>query len=195
MVARSEGLIMRRRGLGPLLAVLLLMTVVMAGPAAWADEEESDEAAVLVLQAIALLANENTAQVLLERIEDAVGASMTEGADLDLVEQAAALVEPLVGQEADSLPPEVEREVRGLLEKSIGITPISEPVKMATGIETGTTVVLDEYRPARGVSDGGDGVLLALAAGGLVSGLLLAHRTRPHHSLRELHAGPARVST
>ena len=184
---------MRNRPVGPLLAALLLTTVVMPGPAAWADEEESDEAAVLVLQAIALLANENTAEVVLERIEDAAEAPMTEGADLELVEQAAALVEPLVDQAADSLPPEVEREVRGLLEESIGMTAVPEPVEMTTGIETGTTVVLDEYRPARGVSDGGDGVLLALAAGALVSGLLLARRVRPHHSLRELRRSPARV--
>lgn len=184
---------MRNRPSGPLFAALLLTTVVMAGPAVWADEEESDEAAVLVLQAIALLANENTPEVVLERIEDAVEAPMTEGADLDQVEAAAALVEPLAADGADGFPPDVEDEVRALLEESIGMSTVPEPVAMTTGIGTGTTVVLDEYRPARGVSDGGDGVLLALAAGALVSGLLLARRMRPQHSLRELRRSPARV--
>lgn len=182
---------MRHRELGQPLAALLLIATIMAAPAAWADEEESDEAAVLVLQAIALLANENTPEVVLERIEDAAEAPMTEGADLEQVEEAAALMEPLVEDGADSLPREVEREVRGLLEDSIGITPLQQPVDMATGIETGTIIILDEYRPARGVSDGGDMALLALAAVGFGSGLLMARRTRPHHSMRELRQSPS----
>jgi len=176
-----------RRGL----AAVLLSVVALSGPAAWGDEEESEESAVLVEQAIALLANENTPEVVLERIEDAAGAPMTEGADLDQVEEAAALVEPLVEEGADSFPPDVEEEVRALLEESIGGPAEAAPVAMTTGTETGTTTVLEEYRPSWGISDGGDAVLLALAAASLGVGLLLARRLRPHHSLRELRRSPA----
>jgi len=179
-IAMSRGTVRRA------LAAVLLATVVAAGPTAWADEEESDEAAVLVQQAVALLANENSPEVVLERIEDAAEAPMTEGADLEQVEEAAALVEPLVEQSADRFPADVEEQVRRLLEESIGTPEEPEPVDMTTGTETGTTVVLDEYRPARGVSDGGDAVLLALSAAALGGGLLLARSLRPHHTLREL---------
>jgi hypothetical protein len=168
------------------LAAVLLATVATASPAAWADEEESDEAAVLVQQAVALLANENSPEVVLERIEDAAEAPITEGVDLEQVEEAAALVEPLVEQGEDRFPPAVEEQVRGVLEASIGTPEEPEPVDRTTGTETGTTVVLEEHRPARGVSDGGDAVLLALSAAALGGGLLLARRLRPHHSLREL---------
>lgn len=177
---------MRTKSVRRALAAVLLSVVALAGPAAWADEEDSDESAVLVEQAIALLANENTPEVVLERIEDAAEAPMTQGADLEQVEEAGALVEPLVEQGADSFPSDVQEEVRTLLEGSIGVPAEAEPVAMATGTETGTTVVLDEYRPSWGVSDGGDAVLLALAATSLGVGLLLARRLRPHHSLREL---------
>lgn len=165
---------------------MLLSVVALGGPAAWGDEEESDESAVLVEQAIALLANQNTPEVVLERVEDAAEAPMTEGADLEQVERAGALLEPLVEQGAGRVPDDVAELVRDSLEAAIGMPAEAEPVEMTTGAETGTTVVLDEYRPARGVSDGGDAVLLALAAAGIGGGLLLARRLRPHHSLREL---------
>ncbi|UER54326.1 hypothetical protein HJG43_06990 [Kineosporiaceae bacterium SCSIO 59966] len=57
---------------------------------------------------------------------------------------------------------------------------------MATGLETGTTVVLDPFQHARGISDGGDAALLALAAVAIALGLWTAQRTRPRHSVREL---------
>lgn len=179
-----------RRAVAP-----LLLAAALTGPVAWADEGESGEAAVLVEQAIALLANENTPEVVLERIEDAAEAPMTEGADLEQVEAAAALVEPLAADGANSFPPSVEDAVRALLEESIDAPAEDAPIAMATGTETGTTVVLDQHRAAWGVSDGGDAVLLALAAGSLGAGLLLARRLRPHHSLRELGRSAAPVAT
>lgn len=178
---------MRRHRVGrSLVATFIGLAVITAAPAAWGNEEESGEAAVLVQQAIALLANENSAEVVLERIEDAREAPMTEGVDLALVEQAAALVEPLAEQDAQELPATVEAQVRRLLEQATGTPAEAEPVGMVTGIETGTKVVLDEYRPAWGVSDGGDAVLLGLAALSIGLGLLLARRLRPQHSVRAL---------
>lgn len=167
-----------------------LLVVLGSGPA-WADEgEESDESAVLVLQAIALLANENSPDVVLERIEDAVEAPMTEGADLERVERAADVLSPLAG--AGAVPADVEEQVRVLLEGSIGVDELVAPAAMVTGAETGTTVVLPEFRPARGVADGGDAALLLFAALATVGGLFAARRLRPRHSLRELRrASPA----
>lgn len=169
---------------------VLLSVVALGGPAAWADEVESDEAAVLVQQAVALLANENSPEVVLERVEDAVEAPMTEGVDLESVERAAGLLEPVVARGAGSVPPDAAAQVRALLEESIETPAEPAPVDMTTGTETGTSVVLDEYRPAWGVSDGGDATLLALAAAAVGAGLLLARRLRPHHSLRELRRSP-----
>lgn len=175
------------------LAAATALLVVLGTAPAWGNEgEESDESAVLVLQAIALLANENSPEVVLERIEDAVEAPMTEGADLEQVEQAASLLEPVA--ESDAVPADVEEQVRALLEGSIGVEELVAPAAMVTGAETGTTVVLPELRPARGVSDGGDAALLVLAALTAIGGLFAARRLRPHHSLRELRhpsAAPA----
>lgn len=167
------------------LATAAALLVLLGATPAWAGEEgESGESAVLVLQAIALLANENSPGVVLERIEDAVKAPMTEGTALEQVEQAAVLLEPLA--EAGAVPAEVEEQVRALLEGSIKVEELVQPAAMVTGAETGTTVVLAEYRPARGVSDGGDVALLVLAALATVGGLFAARRLRPQHSLREL---------
>jgi len=165
-----------RRGPTALLAVAVLLVAALAGPA-WAHEGESDQAAVLVEQAISLIANEADADRVAERIHDAVDAPDQMGVDgakvreaLDLVEQSGATA-----------------QARGLLLASLGGKLPSAPTEgPAVGTETGTGEILDEFRPERGISDGGDVVLVVLGAVAIGAGLYLARRWRPPHTLREL---------
>lgn len=175
------------------LAVMVL--VVLPGVPASANEEETDQANLLVLQTISLIANGRDQEVVEERLTDAVEAPDASGVDMATVQQALDLLE---GGEADEATLD---QVRKLLASSITIQAASgygripgpgevgsgEPA-FATGGSTGTVVVLDELQPARGVSDGGDVVLLVLAAGSILLGLYLAKRWRPHHGIKELRA-------
>ncbi|MGW5666137.1 hypothetical protein ACWEWG_40050 [Streptomyces sp. NPDC003758] len=143
---------------------------------------ESDESAVLVEQAIALIANGAYTDQVAERIDDALEAQQKEGVDLNLVGQARDVVER-PGPEAASL-----REVRGLLLRSVDGKLPSAPKAghLVTGTETGTSVVLDEFRPARGIADSGDAALFALSLLAIAVGLWLSVRLRPRYSVREL---------
>ena len=166
---------------GGAVAAALLIAVGVPG-VAWADEEESNESAVLTEQAIALIANGADEDQVAERIEDALMAPDKEGVTLSTVREAQELVEqPGYGTA-------VVRQVRGLLLDSLGgkLPSAPEAGRPATGEETGTSVVLDEFRPERGISDGGDAVLLGLGAAAIGGGLWLSHRLRPPHTLREL---------
>ena len=156
------------------LPVATLALLLLAG-AAWAHEGESDESAVLVEQAIALIANDAGKERVAERIEDALMASHKEGVDLKLVEQARDVVER-PGPEGASL-----QEARGLLLRSLdGKLPSApEAGRLVTGTETGTSVVLDEFRPARGIADSGDAALFALALVAIAVGLWLSVRLAP----------------
>ncbi|MEV0411176.1 hypothetical protein AB0I68_10315 [Streptomyces sp. NPDC050448] len=144
--------------------------------------EESDQAPVLVEQAIALIANDAGQARVAERIEDALEAPRKESADLGLVSRALEAVER-PGQDEATL-----GEARALLLKSLGgkLPSAPQPGRFATGTETGTSVVLDEFRPARGIADAGDAALLALALVAVALGLWLSVRLRPPHSIREL---------
>ena len=164
--------------------------VFPAGPAAADEPGESDEARVLVLQAIALIVNTpDEMHEIEERIEHAVEAPHTEGVDLEGVEQAMATL-----MEGDL------QRTRELLQIAIGAGPfvrpgVPEPVgetsgepgrpAFPVGAEAGTTVVLDEYRPDTGL-DGGDVVLLVVAVAAMAAGALLAWRFRPPESVRQL---------
>ncbi|MDX3763824.1 hypothetical protein ACWDBO_47285 [Streptomyces mirabilis] len=163
------------------LSVATLALLLLAG-AAEAHEGESDESAVLVEQAIALIANDAGKDKVAERIEDALMAPHKEGVDLKLVEQARGVVQS-PGPGGASL-----QEARGLLLRSLdGKLPSApEAGKLVTGTETGTSVVLDEFRPARGIADSGDAALFALALVAIVAGLWLSVRLRPRHSIRDL---------
>ncbi|MGC5041154.1 hypothetical protein ACPXCS_37300 [Streptomyces sp. DT190] len=170
---------------GAVAAAALLIPVGVPG-VAWADEDESNESAVLTEQAIALIANGADEDQVAERIEDALMAPDKEGVQLSTVREAQELVEQ-PGYSAS-----VDRQVRGLLLDSLGgkLPSAPENGRPATGDETGTSVVLDEFRPERGISDGGDAVLLGLGAAAIGGGLWLSHRLRPPHTLRELeHRG------
>lgn len=167
----------------------LLVSLVMAMPASASEEEESDLSIDLVQQAISLIANDGGADRVLEKMEDALAAPDPAGVDLALVEQAVTLVED-AGPGASQA--EALQAARQLLLEAAPALAEPPPVRMVGGLETGTTVVLDPFQPARGISDGGDAVLASLSALAIALGLWLARRLRPHHTLRQLrHAGEA----
>jgi hypothetical protein len=149
---------------------------------AQAHDGESDESAVLVEQAIALIANDAHKEQVAERVEDALEAPHKEGVDLSLVRQALDVIER-PGPEKASL-----RDADGLLLRALGGKLPSAPKggHLVTGTETGTSVVLDEFRPARGIADSGDAALFALSLLAIVVGLWLSVRLRPRYSIREL---------
>ncbi|WP_189190585.1 hypothetical protein [Streptomyces albiflavescens] len=159
-----------------------LLIPVAAPGSAWAHGEESDQSAVLTEQAVALIANGAAEDQVAERIEDALMAPHKEGVTLAKVREAQALVERPGYSEATS------RQVKVLLLASLGGKLPSAPQagRPATAEETGTTVVLDELRLPRGISDGGDAVLVGLGAAALGGGLWLSHRLRPPHTIRRL---------
>ncbi|TQK45146.1 hypothetical protein FBY35_6690 [Streptomyces sp. SLBN-118] len=168
------------RSLGTLLVAVLVLALLPG--VAQAHGEESDEAAVLVEQAIALIANDAGESRVAERIEDALMAPHKEGVDLKLVNDALKAVERPGAEEA------ALRETRKLLLASLGGKLPSAPKagQLVTGTETGTSVVLDEFRPARGVADAADAALFALSLVAIAAGLWLSVRLRPRHSIREL---------
>jgi hypothetical protein len=176
----------RRRGPGRIVsgavAAVALLVPVAASGVAWAHGEESDESAVLVEQAVALIANNAYESQVAERIGDALMAPHKEGVDLSKVRQAQGLIEQPGYSAAAS------RQVEGLLLHSLGGKLPSAPKagRPATGDDTGTSVVLDEFRPARGISDGGDAVLVGLGAVAVGGGVWLSRRLRPPHTIREL---------
>jgi len=179
---RRNAALRRRPGLIVSGVVALLIPVAASG-VAWAHGEESDESAVLVEQSVALIANNAYEDQVAERIDDALMAPHKEGVDLAKVRQAQDLIEqPGYGAA-------VSRQVKGLLLDSLGgKLPSSAPKsgRPAVGDETGTRVVLEEFRPARGISNGGDAVLVGLGAAAIGGGLWLSRRLRPPHTLREL---------
>lgn len=191
-----------RRPAGRITAVVLAVGLLLLPRAALADEEMSDQAQVLVLQAVALIANKAPADAVAERIQDALQAPDKSGTDLAKVRQAQPLVR------AGATPSDLT-QAQALLTGAIdirfatGYGDIPQPGEVgqdrppyATGAETGTTAVLGEFAPRRGISDRGDVALLILAGLAIGLGLVLAHRWRPPDTLRQLRhqvAGPEEV--
>jgi hypothetical protein len=157
-----------------------------AGPAA-AHGEQSDEAAVLVRQAIALIVSSpGDLGEIREKVKAAQEALDTTGVDLALVEQA----DSALTDDADLT------EVRALLERSIGAGPVGAPTPdepapattdpattdpattpvedategmgMATGAEPGDTMIAEPLEP-RPTLDATDWALLA---GSILLGLV-----------------------
>lgn len=162
-------------------AAVVLLFLLVPG-VAWAHEEESDEAAVLTEQAIALIANDADEAMVTERIEDALDAPHKEGVDLALVRRALESAEG-PGPEGAAL-----AKARLLLLDALGGKLPSAPKsgKFAMGTETGTSAVLNEFRPARGIADAGDAALFSLALVAIGVGMWLSVRLRPRHGIREL---------
>ncbi|MCZ4508738.1 hypothetical protein O3Q52_11085 [Streptomyces sp. ActVer] len=186
--SRRYGRLALRSAVALVVTVLVLVLIPVFPGQARADEEESREAPVLVEQAIALIANDAGEERVGERIEDALEAPDKEGVDLGLVRQALEVVEG-PGPDETAFP-----RARVLLLDALGGKLPSSPQsgRFATGTETGTSAVLDEFRPARGIADAGDAVLLGLALAAVISGLWLSHRLRPPHRIRELERQAAR---
>ncbi len=159
----------------------VLLGCLSAGPA-WADEEESQQASVLVEQAIALIANKAGDERVAERIRDALAAPDKNRVDLAKVSEAREVIER-PGEE-----PGAESQARALLLDSIGGKLPSAPQggRPATGAETGTSIILDELRPAAGIRDRGDVAVLILALAAILAGTYLARRRRPAHTLHQL---------
>lgn len=180
----------RRFVIAGVAAVGFAMAAAVPAVANGPHDNESDEPRALVLQAISLIVNTpDEVHEIEERLEHALEAPHTEGVDLTLVEEAAAALE-----DHDL------RRTRELLETSIGAGPfvghgVPRPIRelsedpdqpgFAIGGETGTTVVLDEYR-AEAALDGGEVALLIVSAAGITLGGLLAWRFRPADTVRQL---------
>ena len=167
------------------LVVAVLLSVNAAPGTAWAHGGESNQASVLVEQAIALIANEAGADRVAERIHDATEAPDQMGVDEAKVKQAMELAES-PGAGAAEL-----AQVRALLLASLsGKLPSAPTIGPAVGTETGTSQILDEFRPDRGIRNGGDVAMLIISIAVLAAGLFLARRWRPQHTIRQLeHPG------
>lgn len=179
----------RRRPM--VLAAAFAFVLTLWAQPAWANPhgEESEFAVDLVQQALSLIANKGGADRALEKMEDALEAPDPSGVDLALVEEAAALVEEAApGAERE----ESLEEARDVLLRAAPALNEPSSVVAVGGVATGTTVVLDDLQPARGISDGGDVVLLVLGAASAALGLYLARLWRPRQSLRQLRARGAR---
>lgn len=185
-----------RRWTGLLAGLLAAAVMVTTGSSAWAHEGEelSDQALVLVRQAIAMIVSspDDLAEIR-ERIEAAQTAPDTAGVDLELVADAGAAVET---NDLDG--------ARLLLEQAIGASPVvsaatpppaasnsgdaagmSQPPasgagmgEMATGVEPGSTLIAEPLDP-RPALDGGDWVLLAGSILVGLAGVWLVLRYRP----------------
>ena len=171
-------------------AAFLIATLLPA--LAWADGEESDRAPVLVTQAIALIVNEAGDERVAERIQDALDAPEREGVEVSDVQAALALIEqpgedPAVNSQAEAL---LLGSIGGRLaadgEESAGADESGGSPRYATGVQTGTTVILAAFIPARGVADLTGAVLVAGSLAAIVGGLVLSRRFRPPHRLRDL---------
>lgn len=176
-----------------IVAVVALMLVLTASTAAANTPTSPPEARLLVLQSVSLIANGAPADQVVDRLREAEAAPDKQGVDLAAVARALDIIATAGGA------PEALGRARSLLEGAISIRvatgygPVPEPGKVgqsavpyAVGAEPGTQVVLDEFRPARGVKGVQGVVLLALATSSLALGMYLAHRWRPPTSIREL---------
>lgn len=173
-------------------ALLAAGFLVAGAGTAWAHGDEPNQSNMLVLESISLIANRAPSDMVAEKIQDALVAPDKAGTDLAKVRQAQALVRP--GASAAQI-----AQADALLTSAIdikvasGYGDIPRPGQVsadrppyAVGAETGTTVVLSELQPQRGISHRGDVVLVALGVVLIGVGLVLERRWRPHDTIRQL---------
>ncbi|MGW7456315.1 hypothetical protein [Streptomyces sp. NPDC054797] len=146
IVRQRAGSLVPSRRLAGLAGVAVALLFLALPTLARADMEESDKSAVLVEQAIALIANDAGQARVAERIDDALKAPRKEGVDLGLVGRALAVVER-PGQDEAAL-----GEARALLLKSLGgkLPSAPQPGQFATGTETGTSA--DRHAVVQGIT-------------------------------------------
>ncbi len=158
-----------------ILAALLVgvwLTTLAAAPAMAQDEGESDQASVLVLQAIGFIVNKpGDMDDISDKVDHALKAPDKDGVDMAQVQAAK-----------DALDKGDMGQVRTLLQQSLKP---GAPMPGAKGEETGTTVVHDGLS-TQGRLAGGDWVLLVLSVLALALGVWLALRFRPAESVRVL---------
>ena len=163
-----------------ILAVLLVglwLTMTASSPAMAHGGKDSDQALVLVLQAIGYIVNKpGGMDDITDKVNDALDAPKKEGVDMAQVQAAK---EALDKGDMD--------QARTLLQQSLK----SAPMEAATGEDTGTTVVHDGLS-TQGKLAGGDWVLLVLSVLALVLGVWLALRYRPAESVGALRRQLAR---
>jgi hypothetical protein len=160
------------------LLVGVWLTMTAATPAMAHGEGESDQASVLVLQAIGFIVNKpGDMDDISDKVEDALDAPEKEGVDMARVEAAQ---QALDSNDMD--------QARTLLQQSLK----SGPMEPATGEETGTTVVHDGLS-TQGRLSGGDWVLLVVSIAVAAVGVWLALRYRPSESVRALRRQLATV--
>jgi hypothetical protein len=176
-----------------LAAVLAVALLLIQAPRALAEEDGGNSnAKTLVLQAVALVANRVETDRVVEGIDAALAAPEQDGVNRAMVEQALGVVKGLGGGASDADVDAAMVKAQALMQRSIGI-PTSVTPNYATGEDTGTTVVLGDFQPPRGISDGGDVALAVIALAAIAGGLFLARRLRPEHSVRELRRRAAAV--
>ncbi|MFZ5852587.1 MAG: hypothetical protein ACOYY2_14560 [Actinomycetota bacterium] len=188
----------RRGQHGRLLALLgtvLLLLFGLPGVASANAGAGSSEARVIIQEAVGFIANGAEPAMVLERIDDVLKAPDQAGVDAAKVEQAKALVEGLPAGAPAAQADAVLQQARQLLESAVTAPAAGGTAKFATGTDTGTTVVLDVFKPAWGVRGGGDVVLLGLGVISVLLGLYLARRLRPQDSIRDLRRRSARPAS
>lgn len=163
----------RRRAVATLVAgVVGVWLAVLAAPPALAHEGDSDQASVLVLQAIGIMVNKpDDMDEISDKIDDALNAPKKEGVDLAQVQAAMHALDNGTMDQARTL---LQQSLQG-----------GAPMQAAVGEETGTTVVHDPLNP-RGHLAGGDWALLAISVLVTLLGGWLAVRFRPPQSVRVL---------
>lgn len=163
------------RRLVAILATLLVgvcLSTVAATPAMGHGEGESDQASVLVLQAIGFIVNKpGDMNDVSDKINDALKAPDRKGVVLTLVQAAK-----------DALDYGDMDQTRTLLQQSIKS---AASTQAAAGEETGTTTVHDPLN-TQGDLTGGYWALLAISVLVLALGGWLAVRFRPAESVRVL---------
>ena len=168
----------------------VLAVIAMAVPASAHQGEKAVAAKDDVLQAIAVIVNKPTdMDTISDKIGDAIDSEDQDGVDIALVKQAK-----------DALDGNDMMKVRDLLQRAIGarpdltgtdVRPIlqvgkgASSVPLATGEQTGTSVVTDQL-PGRGGLTGTDVTLIVLAGLVALAGLAFSVRSRPANTIRAL---------
>ncbi|MFD8564510.1 hypothetical protein ACFV1N_45205 [Streptosporangium canum] len=174
------------RQVSRVLLMLATIALVLASLPLAANADEPDESGKshdLVLQAISFVVNTpRNREMIAGRIEDALEAPDKSDTDLTKVQQAGQALR------AGDL-----RTTCQLLQEAIGAhgytgvnapAPIRETLPApATGVQTGTHVVVDPLTPNR-TPDSGDIAVLTVSGLAVAPGLLMVRRDRHRHTIR-----------